>query len=269
MFAEIIARASVKLPQGASLLERAPHVAAKWHPWRNGSVLPRAVHAGSPNKAWWACDHDHEWVATIRDLVRKGTGCPFCSGKRATITNCIGAVQQAAKRWHPTKNLPDTPWEVTPQSNRKFWWVCNEGHEWFASANNVVGRGSGCPRCVDARDSKRERECRDSIEQLTGHQFPKSKPDWLRSNRGFQLELDGFSEKLRLAFEHHGIQHYQYVPFFHSGQRFKRTQELDVEKRSRCVDAGITLIEVRWDCVDIKSFLRDQLRRCSSVGYSL
>ncbi len=68
-----------------------------------------------------------------------------------------------------------------------------------------------------------------------------------------------FSERLDLGFEHHGIQHFQHVPLFHTGSKFQRTQELDVIKRQRCSDAGVRLIEVRWDYVDVEAFLREVL----------
>lgn len=224
----------------------------------NAPVGPGEVHGGSPNKAWWICAQGHEWFAPIRDRVRKGVGCPFCKGKLASTTNCVGARPQALKLWHPEKNLPATAWTTVAGSNRKVWWTCEEGHSWQAPPNNVC-RGSGCPRCVDAKDSKRERDCREIIERLTGQSFPKAKPLWLISDRGFQLELDGYSETLKMAFEHHGIQHYRHVPFFHSVQKFKRTQELDAVKRARCTERGVLLIEIRWDIADIEAFLQSQL----------
>jgi len=39
--------------------------------------------------------------------------------------------------------------------------------------------------------------------------FTKIKPNWLMGLKGRPLELDGYCEKLNLAFEHQGLQHYQ------------------------------------------------------------
>lgn len=254
----LITRASAK--RGSSLQARVPHLAAEWHPTKNGSLGPSDVHAGSPNKAWWICSQDHAWFATIRDRVRKGAGCPFCTGKRAAPTNCVAMRLKGLELWHPSKNLPETPWTVTPGSNRKFWWRCQKGHEWRALPNNVLNHGSGCPGCVFELDSKRERECRGTIERLTGHAFPKAKPLWLRSDRGFQLEFDGYAETLGVAFEHHGVQHYQHTPFFHKKTKFERVQELDRIKRARCIEQGIHLIEIRWDCTNIEGFILQELQ---------
>ena len=49
-------------------------------------------------------------------------------------------------QWHPTKNLPLTPDEVSAGSGKKAWWLGECGHDWEASiANRVYGRG--CPFC--------------------------------------------------------------------------------------------------------------------------
>lgn len=96
-------------------------------------------------------------------------------------------------------------------------------------------------------DSKREQECRTMIEGLTGKSFPKSRPAWLVGSRGYRLELDGFCEELGIAFEHQGVQHFEYVPFFQTKEKFQRTVELDREKKALCAARGVQLIEVRWD----------------------
>lgn len=50
------------------------------------------------------------------------------------------------KEWHPTKNAPIKPQELTPGSGKKIWWICSEGHEWQAVVYSR-SRGSGCPDC--------------------------------------------------------------------------------------------------------------------------
>ena len=48
--------------------------------------------------------------------------------------------------WHPTKNKPLRPRDVTPGSGKKVWWLCDKGHEWQAAIYSRSG-GSGCPHC--------------------------------------------------------------------------------------------------------------------------
>jgi Zn finger protein HypA/HybF involved in hydrogenase expression len=52
-----------------------------------------------------------------------------------------------AAQWHPNKNGPLSPGEVTSGSKRKVWWRCVRGHEWQASIKSRT-QGAGCPVCA-------------------------------------------------------------------------------------------------------------------------
>jgi len=54
---------------------------------------------------------------------------------------------ELAKQWHPTKNGDLTPNDVTTGFNKKVWWMCEKGHEWYATICNRVN-GRGCPYCA-------------------------------------------------------------------------------------------------------------------------
>jgi hypothetical protein len=54
---------------------------------------------------------------------------------------------ELANQWHPKKNGNLTPKGVTPNSDKKVWWVCNKGHEWKATISNR-NRSRGCPYCA-------------------------------------------------------------------------------------------------------------------------
>ena len=54
------------------------------------------------------------------------------------------------KEWHPTRNLPLTPDQITAGSARKIWWVCPKAttHEYEAIIYNRAGKAkSGCSVC--------------------------------------------------------------------------------------------------------------------------
>ena len=103
------------------------------------------------------------------------------------------------------------------------------------------------------------REC---FEIIFEDEFPEVRPGWLSVNGRQNMELDGYNCGLKLAFEHHGIQHYETVPFFHSGKKdLARQIKIDREKRSLCRDHQITLVEVPYN-IPIKSvysFILDKL----------
>jgi len=51
---------------------------------------------------------------------------------------------------HPTRNGRLDPTSVAAGSNRKLWWRCDHGHDWFARIADRSG-GTGCPACANAR----------------------------------------------------------------------------------------------------------------------
>lgn len=51
-----------------------------------------------------------------------------------------------AKEWNYDKNDGLTPTDVMPNSVKKVWWRCSNGHEWQATIDSR-NRGNGCPYC--------------------------------------------------------------------------------------------------------------------------
>ncbi len=58
-----------------------PDLAAEWNADKNHTLTPADVTPGSGKKVWWECEMDHEWEATV-DKRSRGTGCPYCAGRR-------------------------------------------------------------------------------------------------------------------------------------------------------------------------------------------
>ncbi|XWO28391.1 hypothetical protein C5142_08770 [Rhodococcus sp. BGS-1C] len=64
---------------GNSLAEKAPKVAAQWHPTRNGDVKPNGINAGTSDNYWWLCEScQHEWRARPTNRTRQAYLCPRC-----------------------------------------------------------------------------------------------------------------------------------------------------------------------------------------------
>jgi hypothetical protein len=143
-----------KLSVTNSFAARYPSGVALWHPTRNGDQLPDQVLGGTPDQVWWKCPEgpDHEWQASPlvvgnHSIAKGNTGCPFCAGLRASITNNLTNYPQLISEWHPTANDVD-PSAVVATTNKKVWWRCleNPEHEWSATGANRV-RGRSCPMC--------------------------------------------------------------------------------------------------------------------------
>lgn len=123
-----------------------PELASQWHPLKNGDVLPTSVSRSSGKKAWWIDSLGHEWETKISDRA-KGNGCPICAGVKLLpgFNDLATKMPELAAQWHPTRNEV-TASEVAPKSGAKAWWLCPEGHEWFATIRNRA-YGNGCPVC--------------------------------------------------------------------------------------------------------------------------
>ena len=125
-----------------------PILAKEWNYEKNNGLTPEDVMPNSGKKVWWKCPTGHEWQAAIADR-NSGNGCPYCSGRYAVKgENDLQTVNPTlAKEWNYGKNNGLTPADVTPNSNKKVWWMCSKGHEWESIVQNR-NKGKGCPYCA-------------------------------------------------------------------------------------------------------------------------
>ena len=127
------------------------NLAKEWHPTKNRDLTPNDVRPGSERKVWWLCDKGHSWEAAIytRTYSVRAAGCPYCSGRNATVENNLEVLfPWLLSEWHFTKNEPLRPDMLKSGSNRKVWWQCSRGHEWKTSPNKRTGADkTGCPYC--------------------------------------------------------------------------------------------------------------------------
>ena len=139
---------SRKVLKGYNDLETVnPTLAKDWHYDKNNGLTPAVVMPNINKKVWWKCSEGHEWQARIIERNR-GNSCPYCSGRYAVKgENDLQTVNPSlAKEWNYEKNDGLTPMDVLPNSNKKVWWKCSEGHEWQARIADR-NKGRGCPIC--------------------------------------------------------------------------------------------------------------------------
>jgi hypothetical protein len=132
-----------------------PELVAQFDRKKNRPTTPEMISYGSARPYWWVCPKgpDHRWE-TSPNARTQGQGCPFCAGKRVSVTNSLAAVApEVAAEWHRSKNRPRTPETTHAGTNRKAWWKCRWGHEWESVVSGRVQRGLGCPYCSHRRTS--------------------------------------------------------------------------------------------------------------------
>jgi hypothetical protein len=177
------------------------------------------------------CKEGHTWETTAAQLER-GRWCPYCAGKRKDIS----LFQKIAKD-RGGKCLS----RRYKSYNSKLKFECGNGHK-FESAPVSIEMGSWCSTCSE---SFGERATRAAFEQIFKRKFKKAYPKWLVNSDGYRMELDGYNEDLRLAFEHQGIQHYKPHRFFSDEDGFKKRVKDDKAKLKLCKENGVTLIQIR------------------------
>ena len=119
-----------------------PEVAGEVDGWD-----PTAYSAQSNKKMPWVCSKGHRWEATLQNRTLRGSGCPYCAGKKAIkgetdLQTLFPELAKEAVDWDPS--------EVLPGSHRKFQWKCPLGHHYEASAEDR-SKGHGCPYCSGRR----------------------------------------------------------------------------------------------------------------------
>lgn len=145
-----------------------PAIAAELHPTLNG-LTAYDVTAGCAKKLFWACTNKSKnhppYQSSVNSRVNGGTGCPRCQNKLPDSENCVAVKRpDLAAQFHPTRNASITPFDILPQSHRKYWWLCSRGHEFYKSPNER--KDSQCPTCKQEQKIK------------LGNQFPHLVDEW-------------------------------------------------------------------------------------------
>lgn len=117
----------------------------------------------SPQKVNWKCEKcGMEWKATPNKMsARPKKDCPFCMHRKPSefynlLTECPILIEE----WYYQKNSKK-PTEYLPNSKKKVWWKCKNGHVWEsiisdrvrATERNIRAGKPICPYCNHRRVS--------------------------------------------------------------------------------------------------------------------
>lgn len=125
----------------------------EWHPSLNAPHTPNEFTVGSGVKVWWQCvkvPAHPAWQSAISNRTIHKQRCPKCADRAFDEKRSIAVMFPAlAAEWHPTKNAPWTPANITFGSARNMWWRCTKDptHEWQRVVNVRTKHNTGCPLC--------------------------------------------------------------------------------------------------------------------------
>ena len=209
---------------------------------RNGKCISINFKTMS-DKYVWQCNKGHQWKASA-SCVFGGSWCPVCAGQSPPTKSELEqlAILRGGKFIDSVRYI---------NKFTKLAWQCKHKHIWYAPKRSIK-RGTWCPHC---QENRREKECRNIFQKLTGKQFIKT-----RTILSGNLELDGYCDELKLAFEYNGIQHYNTVPYLKVDEdRLKRIQSRDAKKIQLCKKRNIHLIVIPYKTRNLELFIRKLL----------
>lgn len=198
---------------------------------KNGECLS-SKYLGINEKLEFKCYKGHIWKTRAFNISVRNRWCPECApNRKLKLEDAIKFASDNDGYCLSTKYKSVFD---------KLVWKCKFGHTWkstFVSTKNSKG---WCPQCTGKFFS--ENIVRSIFEQLTGFNFPKSKLNCLKLNNGKYLELDGYCQELSVAFEHHGLQHYEKTYFHKNKKSFEQAQKRDLLKLEICRNNNIKII---------------------------
>ena len=122
----------------------------------------------SHKKVAWRCEQGHTWEQSPAARVSKGSGCPYCSGRKAIE----GKTDLASTHPELAAELVDQSLatKLKRGSNCRVEWRCENGHIWRQSPNARTRLGLTCPQCR----AEREKDKTDNRKKT--HESPADNP---------------------------------------------------------------------------------------------
>lgn len=228
-------------------LEEARHEAIL----RGGTLISESYTVAG-QKLEWRCQLGHRWLAPAASVLRTGgTWCPKCSRScaaalrtpkaAATRRGRLLAVARSIAEGRGGRCLD----EVYRSSAEGLRFQCSRGHDFKLSFRKL--RYQWCEQCSGTRHSRGEMVTRGILEQLLGISLPPGRPEWLVSDKGRGLSLDGYSDLDRIAFEYQGEGVHggtRTTGRYRDQKKLLRTKELDRQKIDLCREAGVRLLVI-------------------------
>ena len=183
----------------------------------------------------WKCIKGHITSFPISSLEN---GCNTCyTEKRFTS---LDKIENWLNTNAPTiKLLPNQTWRG---SNTDYEYKCSICEEEFRKHLQYLLKR---PFCKKLSRSNSELIVNFYLEKLLKIKFEgnKKKLKWLTNSNVNKMELDGYNEDDKIAFEHHGIQHYKYTKRFHKNPEDLIKRQVDDKlKVKKCKENKIKLI---------------------------
>lgn len=230
--------------------------------FEKNTKVPEEVFLGSHKKFWFKCEKCSHSFEKQPQTIKAGYFCPFCANRKlCTSSECELCTKKSfhsvgrAKFWCDAKNKK-RPREAFSGTREKFWFACENGHEFRSSLYHVTS-GSWCPKCTYKTEKKLFGFLEENFESPI-HQFRKP---WCKNpETGRCFPFDFCVSKTIIELD--GIQHYEQVSNWKSPEA---QQKNDRYKEERALKNGYSVIRILqedvWkDRIDWKTLLLEHIR---------
>jgi hypothetical protein len=226
----------------------------------NGFQLLETPEKLNYSKAYlWQCEKGHKTLFGIGSIE---SGCIECYNEKR-FTSLVDIHNWLTKNESSINLVLGQLWKGSSFQYSFFCTICEVN---FNRSIHSILNGSLCP---NQTRSFSEIVVQHYLEKILNINFITNKKyNFLINSNGNKMELDGYNEKFKIAFEHHGLQHYE-LGFFHEDDNVlrKRIQD-DSLKRELCRKNNIKLIEIPALFVltpleDLKQVIKNELLKNS------
>lgn len=235
-----------------------------WSP--KNTINPWETAPQSKKKVWMLCQehpyHNDKCGYKIScDNFYNGRRCPYCTTRRGKVhpKDSFGALYpEKAKHW--SENNKKSPYEVTPYSNIKYKFICeNCGSEFERDLANLNRADIGV-FCRECNSSQLEIKAKNVLEKYNIDYKTQIKYEDLLGLGNGNLSYDFYLPDYNLLIECQGIQHEEWRKNWITKEDFEKQLEHDRRKKQYAKEHNINLLEIWYYDIDsIENILIEKL----------
>ena len=226
--------------------------AACWHTTKNRGVKPRDVFKSSSNKRYWfTCDNDHDFKMRLCD-VTIGRWCPSCH-QTPSYEQSFASNEERAACWHTTKNGDVKPRDVFKSTHKKYWFTCDNDHDFDIQLNNVTN-GQWCPSCVNKTETHVFETLRDKGYDVG----KKSDREMFKTKYRYDIIIDD----KKVIVEVDGPQHFKQVSNWCSHEE---TYKTDIYKEELAHKNGYRVVRISQEYVWYRQIAKNKTEWISKL----
>ena len=228
-------------------------------------INPFNITPQSGKKVWLLCQeyeyHNDNGGYEIRlaDFYN-GNKCPYCASKKVHSKDSFGVLcPEKAKYW--SKNNKKLPYEVTPYSNIKYKFICENCGSEFERSLAILNQTDTGVFCRECNSSQLEIKTKDILVKYNVKYNIQVEYNGLIGLGNGNLSYDFYLPDYNLLIECQGEQHKRFVKGFHETKKdFEKQLEHDKRKREYAKEHNINLLEIwYYDIDDIEDILVKEL----------